>query len=72
MNCPKCGSDDGFVKESRTRNFNRYRRRQCNVCGYRFSTIEILVKDYEEVAYLLGNEYQSLNMGASKKQEVKP
>ena len=72
MNCPKCGSDDGFVRESRTRNSNRYRRRQCNVCGYRFSTLEILVKDYKEAAYLLGNEHRALHMEDSKKKGVKP
>ena len=39
MNCPKCGSGT-YVVDSRTKEFSVYRRRECRVCGNRFTTAE--------------------------------
>lgn len=40
MNCPKCGSGT-YVVDSRHKPSRIYRRRECRVCGNRFSTAEI-------------------------------
>ena len=42
MRCPKCSSIDSRVVDSRTpsQGANIRRRRECNQCGHRFSTIE--------------------------------
>ena len=42
MHCPKCKNTETKVLDSRTTRENRAvrRRRQCNKCSYRFSTIE--------------------------------
>ena len=42
MKCPKCKSDDLKVLDTRSVDTNTKRRRQCNSCGFRFSTIETL------------------------------
>ena len=41
MKCPKCGKST-IVTDSRERNNGIYRRRKCNLCGYRFSTYETI------------------------------
>lgn len=41
MKCPKCGKmNTSKVLESRYRTGGIYRRRECTICGYRFSTLE--------------------------------
>ena len=42
MRCPKCGQNDDKVIDTRPSEENRVirRRRECNSCGCRFSTIE--------------------------------
>ena len=55
MNCPKCGSSHDKVLESRSNKEGTSirRRRQCTVCGYRFTSYEhierkpiVVVKKY--------------------------
>ena len=46
MNCPKCGSYNTVVYDSRLEETSRRRRRKCIECEYRFTTYEILLGDY--------------------------
>lgn len=51
--CPKCGSDDSFVRTTRQRTKrHKYpgtrRRKQCRSCNNIFITVEILESDYRE------------------------
>lgn len=46
MNCPKCGSADTSVRDSRQAGPARYRRRRCKACGKRFGTMEIPMQEY--------------------------
>jgi hypothetical protein len=42
--CPKCGSDLSAVVESRLQmSGSRRRRRECNDCGHRWSTVEEVI-----------------------------
>ena len=46
--CPKCGDEHVQVLEtSASATVIVRRRRECKQCGYRFSTVEITVDDYE-------------------------
>ena len=40
MKCPECGTENQTVKDSRLRLRGWVRKRQCNVCGYEFRTVE--------------------------------
>lgn len=40
-NCPRCGSDNNTVSDSRPGRFGRRRRRRCNVCPTAWTTIEL-------------------------------
>lgn len=50
FNCPKCKSINSAVKDSRYRNdghegeIYKGRRRECQDCGYRYSTMEVIMK----------------------------
>lgn len=46
MKCPKCGSENGVIVDSRPWKDITRRRRECYNCGERWSTREILAKDY--------------------------
>lgn len=48
MKCPKCRGIDSAVVDSRTRegDTQRWRRRECKRCGYRWSTVEIAEKQF--------------------------
>ena len=39
MKCPECGNET-LVKDSRENDSDIMRRRECNVCGHRFNTVE--------------------------------
>lgn len=41
MICPKCTSDDSLVIESRKSPLGIRRRRDCQDCGHRWTTVEI-------------------------------
>lgn len=54
MICPECKSNNHYVRDSRpkyiviTKKYSRnytYRRRECNDCGHRWSTIEVCIVD---------------------------
>ncbi len=51
MKCPKCGQDDDKVLDSRTAREGAAirRRRECIVCGHRFTTYEELDRDEVQV-----------------------
>lgn len=56
MNCPKCGSMQDSVVDSRPQEDGSIkRRRKCMACGDRFYTIEIQMEEYR----LLKEEYRS-------------
>ena len=57
MICPKCGADNNWVYDSfDTRAGNRRRYRRCNVCDWKFRTIEYYVKDAPAVGAKKGAE----------------
>lgn len=43
--CPKCGSWNIMVKDSRAQSYGRTRRRECRDCGERYTTVEITQKE---------------------------
>ncbi len=47
MLCPNCNSPDTRVIDSRTSKDNQSirRRRECNECGHRFTTLEEIIRD---------------------------
>jgi transcriptional repressor NrdR len=47
MNCPQCNSPDNRVIDSRASKdgFSIRRRRECNACGARFTTLEEIIRD---------------------------
>ncbi len=51
MKCPKCGQDDDKVLDSRTARDGAAirRRRECIVCGHRFTTYEEIDRDEVQV-----------------------
>ena len=61
MKCPNCQSLNVFVLDSRPQEGMVRRRRECDSCGTRFSTVEIMADDHAPlvkvkscVDYLLG------------------
>ena len=40
LKCPKCGYDQSYVINSRSKDGGIRRRRECNGCGYRYTTYE--------------------------------
>lgn len=46
MNCPKCGDSEPMVIDSRQKPYGIRRRRECLVCGHRYSTVEISIDRY--------------------------
>lgn len=56
--CPKCGSGNSLVYDSRKRrDFSQIRRRECQQCKFRFTTVECLY----------GYEFVNSGNGAGKK-----
>lgn len=49
MQCPKCGNGLSSCIDSRRRDNNVYRRRQCLGCGYRYSTQEVPVEELKQL-----------------------
>ena len=52
MNCPKCRNHETSVVDSRATDTDVRRRRECDYCNERFSTLEILADSVELVAAL--------------------
>lgn len=46
MICPKCKSNETIIVDSRAYENTTRRRRSCNECGERWSTIEVLVEEH--------------------------
>lgn len=49
MNCPECGSPITCIVNSRHKNGTIRRRRECEVCGNRFSTYEVNEKQWSVI-----------------------
>ena len=49
MNCPKCGSMDVYVTDSRPHGASTRRKRKCAACAYRWSTIEVPEQALREI-----------------------
>lgn len=47
MNCPKCGSNQVYVVDSRPDKDCFKRRRECMFCSERFNTVEIKMEEYK-------------------------
>ena len=52
MRCPQCSSLSKVI-DSRRQGQRVYRRRQCLLCGSRFSTVEIDVQEFKKQSYKL-------------------
>ena len=59
--CPRCGSLNIMVLESRPREDFYFRRRKCNACGYRFSTAEISMDEYNDYVNKVNNYEQIMS-----------
>lgn len=46
MNCPNCKSNQTFIVDSRACGNSTRRRRECEGCGERWSTLEISVEEH--------------------------
>ena len=63
--CPKC-SARGDVYDSRERGTRKWRRRRCDFCGHRWTTIEIHMKEWNRlrrVADALGAALEHMEAG---------
>src|SRR3954449_11751959 len=49
MKCPNCGQNEHRVLETRDRDQEIRRRRECHSCKFRFTTIETLLMHYPHV-----------------------
>lgn len=49
MTCPKCGSWQNTIYDSRREEDHVWRRRECFHCKHRFSTVEIDVDVYDNL-----------------------
>lgn len=55
MMCPKCGSSQIIVNDSRSYPCYVRRRRDCLDCGYRFTTVEIFGRSKKHAKALAKN-----------------
>jgi transcriptional regulator NrdR family protein len=51
LRCPKCGKTRNIVVDTRTARDGIRRRRECQVCKYRYTTYETLGEDQAKVLY---------------------
>ena len=49
MDCPKCGSNQVAVVDTRRKDGTVWRRRGCRSCGNRFNTLEVGEKRLKEL-----------------------
>lgn len=49
MNCPKCNSNQVYVTDSRRKEGTVHRRRECQDCGHRYTTVEVDVGEYKSL-----------------------
>lgn len=57
MKCPKCGSNNVYVKDSRREGDLIKRRRSCADCGHRFGSVEVAVEQLIAVPLGKGTIY---------------
>ena len=70
MKCPYCGYDKSVVVDSRQKDNNTIsRRRACNKCGYRYSTIEYIHKNPDGSFNLMRQKEVELATGSDKNHE---
>ena len=50
MNCPRCGSNQIFVIDSRTKDAIVKRRRRCAKCYHTFDSIEVYETEFKKFA----------------------
>lgn len=67
MSCPKCGSDDDTVVDSRKQDYTVMRRRRCNRCKTRWQTFEVTAEDYD---LLMAMKSSSMNAVLTKVREI--
>ncbi|PIE51691.1 transcriptional regulator NrdR [Candidatus Fermentibacteria bacterium] len=78
MRCPRCSSSNDRVIDSRSVKEGRAtrRRRECNECGYRFTTYEYIETSYPTVKKKNGQREQfdprKLEKGISRSCEKRP
>ena len=67
MKCPGCGAENmSLVIETRDKGDKGiYRRRKCIVCGYRFSSMEKVVRSRRRRRYGLGAVQENDDHGKS-------
>ena len=51
MNCPQCSSFQVHICDSRHEGTHVRRRRECMACGFRYSTMELPVEEYNRLKY---------------------
>lgn len=51
MNCPICNSDKLICTDSRPSRGNTRRRKECQMCAHRFTTLEISADEYKTLKY---------------------
>lgn len=49
--CPKCGSDRTITKDVQQQDGNIRRRRECNACGWRYTTMEVPLDEFNRLRY---------------------
>lgn len=52
-NCPRCGTENTTVYDSRNKDKHIRRKRSCSMCGLRYSSVEILEEDFKMVEAIL-------------------
>ncbi|MBN1435383.1 transcriptional repressor NrdR [Candidatus Fermentibacterales bacterium] len=78
MRCPRCGSSDDRVVDSRTVKDGTAtrRRRECNDCGFRFTTYEYVETSYPVVVKMDGRrepfDRRKLEQGIARACEKRP
>jgi hypothetical protein len=65
MRCPRCGSDNLQVKDSRPTPGAIRRRRACDVCDHRFTTLELPVDGVAGLDGLIDFDSQLQALGAN-------
>lgn len=67
MNCPKCGAENmSKVVDIRNKgDRGTYRRRECTICGYRFSSMEVVVQTEKGKTAKLPKSRKKAEHGAS-------
>lgn len=53
MVCPKCSGGSTICKDSRYKDGTVYRRRMCQDCGWRFTTIEVSLETFNSMNTVL-------------------